>query len=115
MERKAETKHGAGVCTALVALHLSMLIVGAQYSGEEHCKLEASKYIYDEFHLGLKWITVFPIILYTPILPFCQNGTFEPVHEIQNFFGHKTSFEALWKYHIQKIILNFPGSAKFKI
>ena len=25
----------------------------------------------------------------------CQNGTFEPVHEIQNFFGHKHSFEAL--------------------
>ena len=45
MERKAETKHGAGVCTALVALHLSMLIVGAQYSSEEHCKLEASEYI----------------------------------------------------------------------
>ena len=25
----------------------------------------------------------------------CQNGTFEPVHEIQIFFGLKTSFEAL--------------------
>ena len=25
----------------------------------------------------------------------CQNGTFEPVHEIQNFFGQKHSFEAL--------------------
>ena len=25
----------------------------------------------------------------------CQNGTFEPVHEIQNFFGQKYSFEAL--------------------
>ena len=25
----------------------------------------------------------------------CQNGTFEPVHEIQKFFGQKYSFEAL--------------------
>ena len=25
----------------------------------------------------------------------CQNGTFEPVHEIQIFLGQKTSFEAL--------------------
>ena len=25
----------------------------------------------------------------------CQNGTFEPVHEIQKNFGQKTSFEAL--------------------
>ena len=29
------------------------------------------------------------------IFQFCQNGTFEPVHEIQNFFGQKHSFEAL--------------------
>jgi hypothetical protein len=29
------------------------------------------------------------------IFPFCQNGTFEPVHGIQNFFGQKTAFEAL--------------------
>ena len=42
----------AGVITTSLALHLSMLIVGAQYSSEEHCKLEASEYIYDEFHLG---------------------------------------------------------------
>ena len=28
------------------------------------------------------------------IFPFCQIGTFEPVHEII-FFGQKTSFEAL--------------------
>ena len=28
----------------------------------------------------------------------CQNGTFEPMHEIQKFFfGQKYSFEALWK------------------
>ena len=25
----------------------------------------------------------------------CQNGTFEPVHEIQKIFGQKISFEAL--------------------
>ena len=25
----------------------------------------------------------------------CQNGTFEPVHEIQKFFGIKQFFEAL--------------------
>ena len=44
MEQKAETKHATGVCTLLVALHLSMLIVGAQYNSEELCKLEASEY-----------------------------------------------------------------------
>ena len=50
-----EAKHVAGVCITSLALHLSMLIVGAQYySSEEHSKLEASEYIYDEFHLGLK-------------------------------------------------------------
>ena len=51
---KVETKHATGVSTLLIALHLSMLIVGAQYSSEEDCKLEASEYMYDEFHLGLK-------------------------------------------------------------
>jgi hypothetical protein len=31
-----------------------------------------------------------------PELTNCQNGTFEPVHEIQKkFLGQKTSFEAL--------------------
>ena len=29
------------------------------------------------------------------IFQFCQNGTFEPVHEIQIFFGQKHSFEAI--------------------
>ena len=28
------------------------------------------------------------------IFHFCQNGTFEPVHEIQIFFCQKYSFEA---------------------
>ena len=37
----------------------------------------------------------------------CQNGTFEPVHEIQIFFCQKTSFEALWKCHLQKIFITF--------
>ena len=49
-----ETKYATGVSIFGVALHLSMLIVGAQYSSEEYCNLEASEYIYDEFHLGLK-------------------------------------------------------------
>ena len=49
-----EKKCSVGVTITSLALHLSMLIVGAQYSSEEHCKLEASEYIYDEFHLGLK-------------------------------------------------------------
>ena len=38
------------------------------------------------------------------IFRFCQNGTFEPMHEIQDFFGQKTPFEALWKRHIQKYL-----------
>jgi hypothetical protein len=29
------------------------------------------------------------------VFPFSQNGTFEPMHEIQIFLGQKTSFEAL--------------------
>ena len=29
------------------------------------------------------------------IFQFYQNGTFEPLHEIQNFSGQKHSFEAL--------------------
>ena len=39
------------------------------------------------------------------IFTFCQNGTFEPVHEIQIFFGQKTSFEALWKCHLLKLFV----------
>ena len=35
---------------------------------------------------------------------FCQNGTFEPVHEIQNFFGPKAFF-----------LKHVPGSAKSRI
>ena len=54
MAPKAEPKHATGVCIFGMALNLSMLIVGAQYSSEEDCKLEASEYMYDEFHLGLK-------------------------------------------------------------
>ena len=50
----AEIMHATGVSIFGVALHLSMLIVGAQYSSEEQCNLEASEYMYDEFHLGLK-------------------------------------------------------------
>jgi hypothetical protein len=37
------------------------------------------------------------------IFSFCQNGTFEPVHEIHNYFWPKDFFEALGKCHIQKI------------
>ena len=57
------------------------------------------------------------------IFSFCQNGTFEPVHEIQIFFAHKTSFEALWKCHLQKIFITFSkvrqiqdlGQSKYKL
>ena len=53
----------------------------------------------------------------------CQNGTFKPVYEIQNFFCQKTSFEALWKCHLQKIFITFSkvrqihdlGQSKYKI
>ena len=54
MAPKAEKSHVNGVSFTSLALHLSMLIVGAQYNSEKHCKLQASEYIYDEFHLGLK-------------------------------------------------------------
>ena len=42
---KAEKKHVAGVSFTSLALNLSMLIVGAEYNSEEHCKLEASEYM----------------------------------------------------------------------
>ena len=53
----------------------------------------------------------------------CQNGTFEPMHEIQNFFGQETFFEALWKCHIQKISITCSrvcqildlGQSKYKL
>ena len=41
-----EIKYFASVIITSLTLHLSMLIVGAQYSSEEHCKLEASEYMY---------------------------------------------------------------------
>ena len=53
---KADSKEVQGVSMAKdifsLALYLSMLVVGVLYRGEEHCKLEVSKYIYDEFHFG---------------------------------------------------------------
>ena len=33
------------------------------------------------------------------IWQFFQNGTFEPVHGIESFFGEKHSFEARKKFH----------------
>ena len=46
MAPKPETKHVASVSFISLALNLSMLIVGAEYNGEEHCKLEASEYVH---------------------------------------------------------------------
>ena len=45
MAPKPETKHIASVSFTSLALNLSMLIVGAEYNSEEHCKLEASEYM----------------------------------------------------------------------
>ena len=39
---------------------------------------------------------------------YCQNGTFEPVHEIQIFFGQKHSFEALWKCQLKTFFISCP-------
>ena len=36
-----------------------------------------------------------------------QNGTFEPMHEIQIFFGQKTYLQALWEYLILKTSVTF--------
>ena len=52
-----------------------------------------------------------------------QNGTFEPVHKIQFFFGRKTSYETLWKSHIRKIFIDCSricqiqdlGQSKYKL
>ena len=38
------------------------------------------------------------------IFPFCQIALLNPCIKF-NFFGQKTSFEALWKCHIQKIFI----------
>ena len=40
------------------------------------------------------------------IFHFCQNGTFEPVHEIQNFFWPKVFFWSIIKMAIRKNIHN---------
>ena len=36
----------------------------------------------------------------------CQNGTFEPVHEIQNFFRPKAFFWSIMKMAIRKFFHN---------
>ena len=45
------------------------------------------------------------------IFHFCQNGTFEPVHEIQRIFWPKAFFWSIMKM----VIRNVPGSAKSMI
>ena len=40
------------------------------------------------------------------IFNFCQNGTFEPVHEIQNFFWPKVFFWSILKMTIRKVFHN---------
>ena len=42
------------------------------------------------------------------IFPFCQNGTFEPVHEIQKNFWSKDFFWGIMKVPITKNIHNMP-------
>ena len=46
MAPKTGMKEVTGVSIFNVILHLSMLIVGVQYSSEGHCKLEVSEFIY---------------------------------------------------------------------
>ena len=50
MAPKVGTKEVIGVSVFNLILHLSMLIVGVLYNGEEHCKLEVSEYIKTEYH-----------------------------------------------------------------
>ena len=42
------------------------------------------------------------------IFQFCQNGTFEPVHEIQKFFWPKVFFWSIMKVPFRKNIHNMP-------
>ena len=42
---KLDSKEVRGVSIFGLALYLSMLVVGALYQGQEHCKLDVSKYI----------------------------------------------------------------------
>ena len=42
------------------------------------------------------------------IFQFLQNGTFEPMHEIWNFFGQMHSFETIWK-NIHNMSQGFPN------
>ena len=52
---------------------------------------------------------------------FCQNGTFEPVHEIQKFFWPKDFFWGIMKVPFTKIICNLfqglpnPGFRSVKV
>ena len=43
------------------------------------------------------------------IFQFCQNGTFDPVHDIRNFFLPKTFFWSIMKVKLSK---NFPKMSK---
>ena len=53
----------------------------------------------------------------------CQNVTFSPSMKFKIIFGQKTSMEALWKCHVQKIIITFSrvrqiqylGQSKYKL
>ena len=40
------------------------------------------------------------------IFPFCQNGTFEPLHEIKKFFGSKDFFRGIMNVPYTKNIQN---------
>ena len=62
-------------------------------------------------------------------VPFCQNwkiakmALLNPCKKFKIFFGQKTSFEALWKCHLQKIFITFSrvcqiqdlGQSKYKL
>ena len=52
-----------------------------------------------EFHAQLKSAIL-------AIFQFCQNGTFDPVHDIRNFFLPKTFFWSIMKMAIRKFFHN---------
>ena len=73
------------------------------------------KFSYCHFHNALKecfWSKIF--LNFMPrfksailaIFQFCQNGTFDPVHDIRNFFLPKTFFWSIMKMAIRKFFHN---------
>ena len=73
------------------------------------CKCHLQKALKEVFQPKKFWISCT-----SSKVPFCQNwkiakmALLNPCMEFKFFFGQKTSFEAFWRWHLQKIFLTWP-------